>query len=68
MYGSLGREYRHRHTVKAYAEEDWTASRLTYAKKEEVERITMGRNRRRPIGGRWKMERSWLRGKRGRMI
>jgi len=48
--------------MKTHVEEDRTRSRLTYAKKEGVERSEERRNDGRLIGGRDKMERSFKQG------
>jgi len=45
-------EHSHRHTLKAYDEEDRTGSRFTYAEKEGVEGGKERRNGGRVIGGR----------------
>jgi len=54
----------HRHS-ESHVKEDQTGSRLKYAKKEGMERNKERRNGGRVIGGRGKMERSWMRGKLG---
>ena len=51
--------------MKVHVEEELTRARRTYAEKEGVERIKERRNGGRVIGGRGKMERSWMRGKLG---
>ena len=61
-------EYTHRHTLKAYVEEDRTGSRFTCAKKEGVEGGKERRNGGRAIGGRGKMGRSRVGGEGGRTI
>jgi len=61
-------EHTHRHTLKAYVEENWTGSRFTYAEKEGVEGGKQRRNGGRVIGGRGKMGRSTVGGESGRMI
>ena len=48
--------------MKTHVEEDRTRSRLTYAKKEGVERSEERRNDGKLIGGRDKMERSFKQG------
>jgi len=60
-------EHTHRHTLKAYVEQDRTGSRFTYAEKEGVEGGKERRNGGRAIGGRWKKGRSRVGGKGGGM-
>jgi len=61
-------EHTHRHTLKAYVEENQTESGFTYAEKEGVEGGKERRNGGRVIGGREKMVGSTVGGKIGRMI
>jgi len=61
-------EHTHRHTLKAYVEENRTGSGFTYAEKEGVEGGEERRNGGRVIGGRGKMGRSTVGGESGRMI
>ena len=51
-------EHTHRHTLKAYVEENQTGSGFTYAENESVEGGKETKNGGRVIGGRGKMGRS----------
>jgi len=60
-------EHTHRHTLKAYVEEDRTGSRFTYAEKEGVEGGKERWNGGRAIGGKGEIGKSSMGGNGGRI-